>query len=46
MVTRSAARTTTAERKKTANVVLLRYRDNTPGFGESCDTSEKKIERL
>lgn len=46
MATRSAARTTTAKRRKTASVVLLRYRDSDTAFGVSRDTATRLAKTL
>lgn len=46
MTTRSAARTTTAKRKKAANAVLLRYRDNDTAFGVSRNTVTRLTKTL
>ena len=46
MATRSAARTTTAKRKKAASAVLLRYRDSDTAFGVSRDTATRLAKTL
>ncbi len=46
MATRSAARTTTAKRKKAASAVLLRYRDNDTAFGVSRNTATRLAKTL
>lgn len=46
MATRSAARTTTAKRKKSTSAVLLRYRDSDTAFGVSRNTATRLAKTL